>query len=606
MSAFVCLLDRSGAALDPRDLHRLAAPLAIYGTEVATFCRGPVGIAVLHRGGPGALRRHGPLVAPETGTVVAVAGRFNAVGEDPAANGNEPAARAAHALAPTTRSEERRPSRTDDFLATLCGPFVLVMANPAGGWIDVARDHLGSFKVYYFLDRRWLIAASEPAAILAHGAVGDDLDEGSIARFLGFRFSHGERSFFRQIRELPPGHRLRVTASEAGIEQYWRFRRRRSAGRRAPEEITADFLSQLRRSLAHDVVGLAPEQVALSLSGGLDSTALAALAPRGVQAFSWTFDEVPNGDERPSVEAVSRHLDLPIHWVPGDGLYPLSGDFADRFVDANSPYVNPFSALKHRLYQAARAAGCERVLVGDGGDALYAGWEYWLRDALAAGEPGALRSLAGTVRRAVRGDRLARLALRRLLPLRGLRRAIGRDPAPWLTSAGRAALPAEARSPILPPGLRGPRYELIVGAKHTEIESEERRLFARSGVERGNPFWSWPLLEMVIHLPAVWVYRDGRDKVLTREALRGHLPERILESERAGLLGAFFLRGIELHREDLADDVFRRPRSDWQRYVRREWLEPYLSATRSIAFGHTILWRVISYELWWRRLIRGA
>lgn len=610
MSAFVCVLDRSGAALDPGELHRLAEPLACYGAAVATFCRGPVGIAIRHRGGPGASGRHGPLVDPETGRVVAVAGRFRPIGDPPVAEPATDLQEPGCAALALSRGGDLDPIGEDRFLAGLTGSFVLVTADPGGGSIRIARDHLGDLKVYYFLDGRRLVAASEPTAVLAHGAVSDDLDEDSIARFLGFRFGWTGRSFFRQVRELPPAHRLEVTADEARVERYWRFRRLRPAAKPSPKEVAGELLRLLGRSVANEVAGLEPERVALSLSGGLDSTALAALAPRGVRAFSWTLDETPDGDERPLIEAVSHHLGLPVHWVHagrGDGLYPLCGDFTDRFVHQSSPYVNAFSALKCRLYEAARESGCERVLVGDGGDTLYAAREYWLRDVLAEGREGALRSLGDTVRRAAGGDRLARAALARVVAPRGLRTRLRPRPFPWLTAEGRAALPPERLSPILPPGRRRrARHELSVGAKHTELESEERRLFARCGVERGNPFWSWPLLEWAIQLPAYWYHRDGRSKVLAREAFRGRLPERVLESPRIGLLGSFFLRGIELRREDIRETVFRRPRSDWRRYVRPEWLEPYLSATRSIAFGHTILWRVISYELWYRRLIRGT
>ena len=603
MSAFVCILDRSGAAVEPCELERLAEPLASYGAELAAFCRGPVGIALRHRGGPGALPRHGPLVDPESGRVAAMAGWFRA-GDGPPetepGTGRPVDGGAALALA---RAGDPDPLRELGFLAGLRGSLALLVADPGAGWLRVARDHLGDLKVYYHLDRRWLIAASEPAAILGHSAVSDELDEGAAARFLGFRFGHTERSFFRSIRELPPAHRLQVTPDEARAERYWHFRRLRPAAERPPEEIAGELLPRLARSVEDHVAGLEPGGVALSLSGGLDSTAVAAVAPRGVRAFSWTFDETPEGDERRQVEAVARHLGLPLRWLPGDGLHPLCDGFEERFVHPSSPYVNPFSALKCGLYEAAREAGCERVLVGDGGDALYAAREYWLRDLLASGRPAALRSLAGTLRRAAAGDRFARLSLVRVLPVRGLRTALRPNPVPWLTPAGRAALPRSAPSPILPPGRRGARHELSVGAKHAEVESEERRLFARCGVERANPFWSWPLLEWAIQLPAHWYYRDGRTKVLAREALRGRLPERVLESPRIGLLGSFFLRGLELRRDDLLATVFRRPRSDWRRWVRPEWVEPYLGATRSVAFGHTILWRVISYELWHRRLI---
>jgi asparagine synthase (glutamine-hydrolysing) len=588
LSTFVCILRRDGAPLDPRDLHDLAEPLAGYGDETATFRRGPLGIAVRHRARPGARLRHGPLAAPAGGRVVAVAGRLEVPGDLSGDGG------AAAWLAGAGDDESDR-------LAAACGSFAVVVADPERGAVRLAGDHLGGVAVHYHLDRHRLIAASDPAALLRHPAVSRRIDEAAAAAFLGFRFVHGGRSFFRDVRRLPPAHLLEVTQAAESVELYWRFRRLPRGPERSREEAAADLLADLRRSVARATAGVDPGEVALSLSGGLDSTAVAAVAPRGVRAFTWTFERTPEADERERAEAVARHLGLPLTRVPGDGLHPLCDGFADRFVHLASPFVNPFAALKCRLYEAARAAGCTRVLVGDGGDAPYAAREYWLRDLLADRRPGALGSLAATVRRAARGDRFAQVALRRLPPLDGLRRALRRDP-PWLTAEARAVLPPPALSPILPPGPRSARHELAVGTKHGDLEAEEERLFARCGVERANPFWSWPLLERAIQLPAYRYHRDGADKLLSRTALRGLLPAAVVDGGRSGLLGSFFLHGIERRRDELRESVFRRPRSDWQRWVRREWVERFLDDTRSLAFGHTILWRVIGYELWQRRL----
>lgn len=597
MSAFVCILDRSGGALDRRELLRLADPLAPYGSTLSSFCEGPVGIALRHDGNPAARERHGPLADPATGRVVAVAGRLHLL--DP--SGGEPSMGAALLAA--------RPWPDADLYASSAGAFVLLHADPRRGRLSVARDHLGALKLYVHVGPRWFLAASEPTAILRHEAVGDDLDERAAARFLGFRFGHGERSFFRDIRELPPGHRLEVDADGARQERLWRFRGVRGDRGRPPEEVGAEFVARLGRSVALESAGLEPERIALSLSGGLDSAALAALAPRGIRAFSWTFAETPACDERPQVEALSEHLDLPVAWVRGDGHHPLCPGFADRFVYPASPYVNAFASLKAELYGAARAEGCTRVMVGDAGDALYAAQEHWLRDVLLGARSGAAGSLSATVRAARGGSVPARAALRRLLPVdllwAVLRGGVARPRARWLTPWARALLPAERLSPIVPPTARRGRYELAAGARNAELESEERRLFARCGVERSNPFWSWPLLEMVLGLSAEWYHRDGRTKVLSREALAGLLPQRVLESPRVGMLGDLFLRGIELERRWIRDEVFLRPRSDWQRYVEPAFLEPALSAAGPIRFEHTILWRVIGYELWQRRLITG-
>ncbi|HEX6202080.1 MAG TPA: hypothetical protein VF100_03685, partial [Thermoanaerobaculia bacterium] len=87
MSAFVCILDRSGAPLEPGAIERLAEPLAGYGAELSTSYAGPVAIAVRHAGDPQARPRHGPLVDPASGRVVAVAGRFGLVDGAAAAGG---------------------------------------------------------------------------------------------------------------------------------------------------------------------------------------------------------------------------------------------------------------------------------------------------------------------------------------------------------------------------------------------------------------------------------------------------------------------------------------------------------------------------------------
>ncbi|HVS62369.1 MAG TPA: asparagine synthetase B family protein [Thermoanaerobaculia bacterium] len=601
MSAFVCILDRRGRAVTAAGLDRLAEPLG-GAPAMARLCLGPVGIALRSQFAPAAdaARRAAPLTDPESGMVGAVAGRFHAVArgrdsrERPRPDPPERVGGAAWML-------ERWRSQGAGALAGVAGSFAAIVADPARGRLSVARAHLGDLKVYYHLDPHWLIAASEPTAILRHPAVGGDLDPCSASRFLAFSFGHSERSFFREIQELAPAHCLTVSSSEAATERYWRFDRLASVRRLGAHEVRTGVAHELAHSIEHQEEGIAPRELALSLSGGLDSTAIAAQAPAGMRAFSWRFER-RRDDERERIEEVSRHLGLDVQWIEGDGCEPLCGDFEERFVHASSPYLNAFAGLKARLYEVARAEGCKRVLVGDGGDVPYAAREYWLRDALTSGRGWAWPSLVTTAGRALRGEPFARLSLRRLIPVGGVRRTIGRTRLPWLTAEAHSLLPRHRASPILPPSFAQRRYDLAVGAKHVEIESEERRLFDRCGLERGNPFWYWPLLELAIQLPAYWYHRDGVDKVLARELVRGRIPERVVDGEPVGSLGGFFLDGIRSQRESVRERVFERPRSDWQRFVRREWLERTLEETSQISFGHTILWRVISYELWCRRL----
>ncbi len=599
MSGLACIIDRHGAPVEPRQIERLGDALAGYGDASSIVCDGPVGIVVRHEKGPRARDCHGPIRDERSGIVVAVAGRFSLVGgtgsTSPGSTGDpEQQGCARWALMRWLRDGP-------NCLNEIAGSFTLVVADPEAGWLSVARDHLGDLKVYYRLSERQLIAATEAGVILADESVSAQPDEHSAARFLGFRFGHSERSFFRGIRELAPAHRLRVSGERDVIERYWRFKQ--STNTAPVEEVRHGFLDHLRRSMQHHLSGLPLDRVGLSLSGGLDSTALAAVAPRGIRAYSWSFEATPDPAERANIEAVSSHLELPVRWIDGDAHGPLSGDFRSTFVHESSPYINPFAALKMELYSTARSDGCRRMMVGDAGDVLYGASNLWLRDALAGRQPRALSSLAGAVRQAWTGDLLCRAALRRLVPFQDVARTLlRRNTTPWLTAEGVSLLPLERLSPILPEGAAGGRYDLSIGARNIELESEERRLFFQCGLERANPFWHRPLLEYVLRLPAYLLHRDGRDKVLTRDAMEQLLPAQVLDSGRVGLLGAFFLRGIDQHQAEILESVFRRPQSDWQRYVRRDWLRPFLTATDSIGFGHTILWRTISYELWFRRV----
>jgi asparagine synthase (glutamine-hydrolysing) len=599
MSGLACLFDRRGAPVTARRIERLGASLADYGGSSSVHCEGPLGIVVRHPEDARSRLRHGPLRDERSGITVAVAGRFALV-DEPASTyirrfGDPAEVGFAQWLL------QRWPGTGLACLDEIAGSFTLIVAEPERGRLSIVRDHLGDLKVYYHVSDDLLIAATEASAVLDDGVVTPEPDERSVARFLGFRFGHSERGFYRGVRELAAAHLLRVDEHGAAAKQYWQLRH--SPVHVAEEEVEELLVDHLRRSVRHHLAGLPIDQVGLSLSGGIDSTAIAAAAPPGLRAYSWRFDTTPDPAEQANIEAVSRHLELPVRWIAGDGHGPLAGDFVTSFVHPSSPYVNPFAGLKRELYSQALSDGCRRMVVGDAGDVLYGAGQWWLRDALTDRQGWVLTSLVRTVGRALRGDPFSRASLLRLVPGRRLARSLRGNPKPpWLTTAGAGLLPSEELSPVLPEGAAARRYDACVGARNIELESEERRLFFHCGIDRANPFWHRPLIDMVLGLPAYRLARDGRDKVVMREAMADRLPEGVVTSPRVGLLGDFFLAGIAARRDLIAEILFRRPQSDWRRYVRQEWLEPHLAATDSIDFGHTILWRAISYELWFRRV----
>ena len=162
----------------------------------------------------------------------------------------------------------------------LLGDFVFAIWDGAAQGLFVARDALGSRSVCYYLDARYLVAASEIAQILAHRAVHVHLNERKVADHLAFLFDDHEQTFYKNVYYLPPAHCLWVSAGTSRRWRYWELAPKPLLNYRRDEEYAEHFLALLRAAVRCRMRSSAP--IGLSLSGGLDSTLLAALASEGL------------------------------------------------------------------------------------------------------------------------------------------------------------------------------------------------------------------------------------------------------------------------------------------------------------------------------------
>jgi asparagine synthase (glutamine-hydrolysing) len=160
--------------------------------------------------------------------------------------------------------EERGP----EFLHELNGMFAFAILDRERRELLLARDRLGIKPLYY--TERPFAFASELKALLHVPGVERELDRESLFHYLSLRFVPGGRSILAGVRRLPPGHLLRydLETRELQVARWWRLRFGRDGDP-----------ARLRDALRDAVVRwtLADVPVAVSLSGGLDSSAVAAL-----------------------------------------------------------------------------------------------------------------------------------------------------------------------------------------------------------------------------------------------------------------------------------------------------------------------------------------
>ena len=158
-----------------------------------------------------------------------------------------------------------------------------------------ARDRLGIKPFYYYWDGRLFAFASEIKALLEHPSIPAEFEETLLGEYLGFGYVSGDRTLFRNIRKLMPGHHLRLSCSsekpQIAIAQYWDVPRASERRQYVTCQSEQDWIGETRRRLEETVRMRLMSDVPLGmfLSGGVDSSAIAALIKRNTDGPVKTF-----------------------------------------------------------------------------------------------------------------------------------------------------------------------------------------------------------------------------------------------------------------------------------------------------------------------------
>ncbi len=321
-------------------------------------------------------------------------------------------------------------SRVDD-------PFAVLIFDPDRHALHLARDPLGSQALFFTETESLVVAADRIETLLRWGPGTRALDASQLVRFFGLKQPRAGRTYFEGIEEVPPGIAVEFTSGRSE-DQFWKV----DSGERA-EATDARFAEQFRALLREATAKFMTEAdpVGIMLSGGIDSTSLAALAAREARegsprplACSWVFDELTSCDERSWIADTLRADDFDVIQIPGDGCWPL----VDLEAFSNlpgTPEESPLRALKSALYSAAYERGRTVLLNGGFADIFYRGGSLYFRDLVRDGRWG---TAAGGLVRQIRlsGWRAAAGSVGRLIRPAGRRKA--RRPAPqWLVAPAR-------------------------------------------------------------------------------------------------------------------------------------------------------------------------
>ncbi len=272
-----------------------------------------------------------------------------------------------------------------EFLGRLSGQFAFVIYDRRSKLLLFARDPFGVVPLYYTVVDGLFLFASEIKALLAHPAVPREVDLTGLDQVLCLPGVVSPRTLFKGIASLQSGHRLVVRAPRVEVSEYWDLDYP-LAGDLAYDRPEDDYRGRVRELLEEAVRCRlqADVPVGLYLSGGLDSSLVAALAHgirgAGQHTFSISFTE-PDIDEgryqRLMVERLrSRHHDILFDWSE------IAGRLTDMVYHCECPVRESYNTCSMALSEAARREGVKVILGGEGADELFAGYPGYRFDRL--------------------------------------------------------------------------------------------------------------------------------------------------------------------------------------------------------------------------------
>jgi len=398
-----------------------------------------------------------------------------------------------------------------------------------------ARDHFGIKPFYYAHLGKIFLFSNTLNCVRMHPEVSEELNDAAIGDFLLFGLNYDNATTsFRDVQRLPPAHWLTVSASGLKIGKYWAPPTDGRIRYAKADDYVEHFQELLKEAVADR---LRTERVGILLSGGLDSSSVAAVAKEitgkngqatEIRGYTTVFDTLTPDEEGRYAREVGKFLGIPIQFQALDKVELFEG-WDDPELSLPEPLDNPLVAGSLASYRNI-SADCRVLLSGEGSDNLmdFQMWPY-----------------AGDLRRRGEWQRLltelANYVWIRPFPWRGIRarflKLVGKEPgAPvcpkWLAADFVERIKLQERweewgeHPNLPlehPILPNAHASLSL-PQWTYMFEQENAGVTQFPVETRYPFLDLRIVNYLLALPPFpWFFQ----KMLLREAMAGRIPETV-------------------------------------------------------------------------------
>lgn len=489
------------------------------------------------------------------------------------------------------------------------GMFGLAILDRKKGQVTLARDHFGIKPLYVYEKDKKVLFASEIKTLLASDVVETEPNDKIIYRYLKFRVQDDAReTFFTNINRLLPGEMMTINKAGTKRKMYTKLREElielAKHSKQYSDEEAEEYKKRLDKAVKMRLVGEVP--VGTSLSGGLDSSSVAALIAKNLEedasnkeletvgtrqnTFSAVFPNLSNDEE----EYVDALIDKYPKKIKAHKIKPTPKTFLEDLQDFVRTQEEPIISTGPYAQYAVMREASKHVTVlldGQGADEMMAGYNpyyYVYLNQLKTRKQ--YRQLMSETRKS--GDIVKKI-------LRNKRNKL--KPISDLLQPEFAEKYAGEKMVVINDNLKMRLLDDIFKNSLQSLLRYEDRNTMRFSLEGRVPFIDKELLKYLFSLDDAAIINQGWNKNILRESMRGILPEKIrARRNKIGFTtpeGEWFKTIHKDLEKILASDEFAHRKYFNQLEVLREFKKDEKGKGE---YGTMAFWRIINVELWLR------
>ncbi|GJL58146.1 MAG: asparagine synthetase B [Nitrospirales bacterium] len=515
-----------------------------------------------------------------------------------------------------------------DCVSKLRGMFAFAIWDSRKKTLFLARDRVGKKPLYYCVLPDRFVFGSEIKALLIDANVPRQPDYAALDHFLALQYIPAPLTAFRHIKKLPAAHWVEVRDGRVHIERYWKLQSTPKRVITMPEAIE-EFKWRMAEAVRLRMVSDVP--LGAFLSGGIDSSAVVANMAQQtgspVQTFCVGFQDAAF-DERAYARVVAekygtKHTELIVQAPVTDILPKLAWHYDEPFGDSSAVPSYAIAQLTRKHVTV--------VLNGDGGDESFAGYDRYVTDRrvrLADRIPLKARQYLHA------GLQCLPPSWRQLHPLKKLIRIAGvlaQDPQRRYARWNAHFFPEDRQQLYSqdfqievassdPEGLFVKVFSETTTDNFTDwaLEADvelylvddllvkmDRATMAHS-LEARSPFLDHQLMEFAASLPTHFKLSGSQTKALLKAAMRGMLPDSLLDRPKMGFsvpLSSWFRNELR----EMAGDTLTSQRARDRGYFCPDAVEDLLESHWKGQADHSgKLWDLFMLELWHQTFIDKA